>query len=79
MSWEYLGYFASALLVTSLAMSDVYKLRWFNLAGCIAFTFYGVAIEAWPVALTNALLALVNLYHLHKLKLAQGDSASPRS
>ncbi|MEO2268335.1 uroporphyrinogen decarboxylase [Pseudoalteromonas pernae] len=79
MSWEYLGYFASALLVTSLAMSDVHKLRWFNLAGCIAFTFYGLAIEAWPVALTNALLALVNLYHLHKLKLTHCKAGASRS
>ncbi|MBQ4834028.1 YgjV family protein [Pseudoalteromonas sp. MMG010] len=67
MSWEYLGYFASALLVISLTMSDVSKLRWFNLFGCIAFALYGVAIEATPVAFTNALLALVNSYHIIKL------------
>ncbi|MBS3798278.1 MULTISPECIES: YgjV family protein [unclassified Pseudoalteromonas] len=79
MAWEYLGYFASALLVTSLAMSDVYKLRWFNLAGCIAFSCYGLAIDAWPVALTNALLALVNLYHLYKLKFNQGVTEALRS
>ncbi|KJY96610.1 MULTISPECIES: YgjV family protein [Pseudoalteromonas] len=75
MTWEYLGYVASALLVTSLAMSDVVKLRWFNLAGCIAFTAYGVAIAAWPVALTNALLSVVNIYHLHKLAQAKRQSA----
>lgn len=68
MSWEYLGYFASVLLVASLTMSDVVKLRWFNLAGCIAFTCYGVAIDAFPVAFTNGLLAFVNTYHLIKLK-----------
>ncbi|MFY8274339.1 uroporphyrinogen decarboxylase [Pseudoalteromonas sp. SSDWG2] len=75
MGWEYLGYLASALLVVSLTMSDVYKLRWFNLLGCIAFTMYGAAIEAWPVALTNALLALVNMYHLHKLRHSREDSS----
>ncbi len=67
MSWEYLGYIASALLVASLMMSDVTKLRWLNLVGCIAFTLYGVAITAWPVAITNGLLAFVNIYHLIKL------------
>jgi hypothetical protein len=67
LSWEYLGYIASALLVASLTMTDVVKLRWYNLFGCIAFTIYGVAIAAVPVAFTNALLALVNAYHIIKL------------
>ena len=67
MSWEYLGYLASAFLVVSLTMSDVTKLRWFNLLGCIAFTIYGAAIGAFPVAFTNGLLAFVNIYHIIKL------------
>ncbi|WP_419148360.1 YgjV family protein [Pseudoalteromonas 'SMAR'] len=67
MSWEYLGYLASAFLVVSLMMSNVVKLRWFNLMGCICFTAYGAVIQAWPVALTNGILALVNTYHLVKL------------
>lgn len=75
MSWEYLGYIASALLVASLTMSDVIKLRWFNLAGCIAFTLYGIAISAWPVAITNGLLTFVNLYHLIKLNRKKSKTA----
>lgn len=67
MSWEYLGYIASALLVASLTMTDVVKLRWYNLFGCIAFTIYGLAIGAVPVAFTNGLLAFVNAYHFIKL------------
>ncbi|ASM53009.1 hypothetical protein PNIG_a0731 [Pseudoalteromonas nigrifaciens] len=67
MSWEYLGYIASALLVASLTMTDVVKLRWYNLFGCIAFTIYGLAIGAVPVAFTNGLLAFVNAYHIFKL------------
>ncbi|MCF6435364.1 MULTISPECIES: YgjV family protein [Pseudoalteromonas] len=70
MTWEYLGYIASVFLVISLMMSNVVKLRWFNLTGCVCFTVYGVMIEAWPVAFTNGLLAVVNLYHLYKLHRA---------
>ena len=76
MSWEYLGYFASVLLVASLMMSNVTKLRWLNLAGCIAFTVYGIAITAWPVAITNGLLAVVNLYHLFKLHRYESEQQS---
>ena len=67
MSWEYLGYLASVFLVLSLMMTNVTKLRWLNLAGCICFTTYGVMIQAWPVAFTDGLLAFVNAYHLIKL------------
>ena len=67
MSWEYLGYIASALLVASLTMTDVVKLRWYNMFGCIVFTAYGVAIGAVPVIFTNGLLSLVNLYHIIKI------------
>ena len=67
MIWEYISYLASAFLVASLMMEDVTKLRWLNLAICISFTIYGLAISAQPVAFTNALLALVNIYQLIKL------------
>ena len=77
MSWEYLGYFASVLLVASLMMSDVKKLRWLNLAGCVAFAIYGLIIMAWPVAFTNALIALVNLYHIIKLARENEDNLVP--
>ncbi|MBE0358814.1 MULTISPECIES: uroporphyrinogen decarboxylase [Pseudoalteromonas] len=67
MSWEYLGYIASALLVASLTMTDVVKLRWYNMFGCMVFTAYGVAIDAAPVIFTNGLLSLVNIYHIIKI------------
>ncbi|AIY64726.1 YgjV family protein [Pseudoalteromonas piratica] len=79
MVWEYLGYFASALLVASLMMEDVAKLRWFNLAGCICFTLYGFAISAWPVAFTNGLLSLVNIYHLIKLAKKKSTTADAKA
>ncbi len=64
MSWDYLGYFASIMLVLSLMMSDLKRLRWLNLFGCTAFSSYGLVIGALPVFYTNALLALINIYHL---------------
>ncbi|MFC3031964.1 YgjV family protein [Pseudoalteromonas fenneropenaei] len=73
MSWEYLGYLASAFLIISLMMSNVVKLRWFNLVGCVCFTLYGLAIDAWPVALTNGTLAFVNIYHLFKLSKSSAN------
>jgi hypothetical protein len=67
-SWqEWLGYIASALVLVSLSMSSIARLRWFNLAGAICFAAYGVLIEAWPVALMNTAIAGVNVYYLIQL------------
>ena len=64
-SWiEWLGYTASALVLISLSMSAIARLRWFNLAGASCFTVYGYLIEAWPVAAVNFAIAMVNIFYL---------------
>ena len=64
-SWiEWLGYAASALVLISLSMSSISRLRWFNLAGALCFTAYGTLIEAWPVAAVNFAIAIVNVVYL---------------
>lgn len=64
---EWLGYGASALVLVSLSMSSIAKLRWFNLAGSACFAIYGYLIGAWPVAVVNFAIALVNIYFLFQL------------
>ena len=64
-SWiEWLGYAASALVLISLSMSSIARLRWFNLAGSLCFTVYGTMIAAWPVAAVNLAIAVVNVIYL---------------
>ncbi|NKF49308.1 YgjV family protein [Shewanella sp. WXL01] len=65
--WEWIGYLASVLVAVSLTMSDIKKLRWWNLLGAILFVAYGLAIGALPVALVNAFIACINVYYLNKL------------
>ncbi len=65
---EWLGYVASALIVISLIMTSVEKLRIVNTAGCVLFTVYGFIVGAYPVAVSNLLIVLINLYHLYKIK-----------
>ncbi len=61
---EWLGYAASALVLISLSMSSIARLRWFNLAGAITFAIYGYLIEAWPVAAVNLTISVINVYYL---------------
>ncbi len=64
---EWLGYAASLFVGISLLMSDVRKLRYINLVGCIGFVVYGVSIHAMPVAIMNGFCVLINLYHIFRL------------
>ena len=64
---EILGYVASALIVLSLAMTSVVRLRIISLIGSVAFTVYGILIDALPVALTNGIIVVINAVYLYRL------------
>ena len=64
---EIIGYAASVLVAISLMMSAIVKLRIINLIGCIFFTVYGVIIGAYPVAIVNGFIGLVNIYYLFEI------------
>ncbi|GGP91942.1 YgjV family protein [Shewanella ulleungensis] len=65
--WEWVGYLASVVVAISLMMSDIKKLRWWNLIGAALFVAYGLAIDAIPVALVNFFIVLIDVYYLVKL------------
>ena len=65
---EWVGYGASILLVISLMMTDITKLRIINSIGCLMFVIYGLTVGAYPVALSNMAIILINFYNLYKLK-----------
>lgn len=65
--WEWVGYLASVVVAISLMMSNIKKLRWWNLIGAALFVAYGLAIDALPVALVNFFIVLIDLFYLIKL------------
>ncbi len=74
MNWvELVGYLASALIVASLAMRSVVKLRTVSLIGSLVFVAYGLLIQAWPIVISNAIIACINVWYLRK-ELAPGQS-----
>ncbi|MCF7926225.1 MAG: hypothetical protein K9L74_01440 [Candidatus Izimaplasma sp.] len=64
---EWIGYTASLVILISLLMSSIKKLRWINLFGAILFSFYGFMIASIPTGLMNASIALVDIYFLYKI------------
>jgi N-acetylglutamate synthase-like GNAT family acetyltransferase len=72
---ELIGYAASALIVLSLLMSSVLKLRWVNLVGAAVFTVYGLLIGSTPVVLANGAIVVIDVYHLLRLHRARATDA----
>jgi hypothetical protein len=72
---ELVGYLASVLIVVSLLMSSVYRLRVINLIGAAVFTVYGLLIGSIPVVLTNGVIVLIDVYYLAQMARSrtQGD------
>ncbi len=64
---EWLGYLASLVVLISLVMSSIIKLRWINLAGSALFSLYGFLIGAPPVGFMNLGIAVINVYYLIKI------------
>lgn len=73
--YELIGYLASALVVLSLLMTSVLRLRIIGLVGATVFATYGLLIGALPVVVTNGAIVLVHGYHLTRLLRARAADA----
>jgi hypothetical protein len=74
MVWlEVLGWAGSAVLVWSLMQTRVLRFRTYNLAASIVLTFYNAVIGVWPMVAMNAVIALINVYHLARLMRTRDD------
>lgn len=64
---EAVGYIGSALVVISMLMSSVVRLRIVNSVGAGIFTVYALLIRSYPTAVMNFCLVVINLYHLWRM------------
>lgn len=65
---EMIGYIGSILVVISVLMSSLVKLRVINSAGALIFAIYALIIKSYPTALMNFCLVAINAYYLVRLK-----------
>ena len=70
---ELVGYIGSFLVVVSMLMTSVIKLRFINLTGSFIFTIYALIIKSYPTALMNFSLVIINIYNLYRLLKVQKD------
>ena len=78
---ELFGYLGSFLVVVSMLMSSVIKLRIINIIGSTISGTYALIIGSFPLALMNICLIIINAYNILKLKkesrkyeIVKGDS-----
>ena len=64
---EIFGYIGSVLVVVSMLMSSIIKLRVINLVGSVVSGIYALIVGAFPLVLMNACLIIINVYNLIKL------------
>ena len=64
---ELICYLGSRLIVVSMLMTSVVKLRIINTVGSVIFTGYALTIHSYPTAAMNTALVLINLYNIFKI------------
>ena len=64
---ELIGYAGSLLVIVSMLMTSVVKLRIINTIGSVIFCGYALAIHSYPTAAMQVCLIIINIVNLYKL------------
>lgn len=68
---DVVGYAGSVLIIISLLMKSVLRLRLFGLAGGVIFFVYGLMLQSVPVAGLNLINVCINLYFIRQMLTAK--------
>lgn len=70
---EWFGYFSSFVVLISLTMSSIIKLRWINLIGAVMFSMFGFMINSYPTGILNLGIALIDIYYLYQIYMKKEE------
>ena len=65
---EIYGYISMVVVIISMLMKDMKRLRIINTISCAMFLIYGLILSAYPIVLLNTAIIFINL-----LKLSKGE------
>lgn len=68
---DLLGYVASIVIVASLLMKSILRLRLIGLVGGLLFFVYGLLLHSVPVAGLNLVNVFINLYFIRQMLMAK--------
>lgn len=70
---ELIEIFATILVLISFTQSDVKRIRYINILGCILFVIYGLLIHAFSVWVLNGVCIGLHIFKLYKNLKVEGD------
>lgn len=70
MNWflELLGYIGSGMVLLSMMMTSLEKLRWVNMSGAVISAIYGALCGTWPVVFLNLGTIAINLVQIFRVR-----------
>ena len=74
--FELIGYIGSALVIVSMLMTSVVKLRVINMIGSVIFCTYALCIHSYPTAAMQVCLIIINIINLYKLNNTKKEYAA---
>ena len=74
--WEIFGYIGTALIILSMTMSSVVKLRIINICGSVISTAYAIHTQTRPIVVMNVCLMAINAFHVIRA-LRQSKTPAP--
>lgn len=73
---ELIGYLGSLLVIVSMLMTSVVKLRIINTVGSVIFCTYAFLIHSYPTAIMQICLIIINIINLRKLNNTKKEYAA---
>lgn len=77
--YEIIGYIGSSLVIISMLMTSMVKLRIINMAGSIIFTVYAFCIKSYPTAIMQICMCIINLVNLYRLLKVKKAEQTPKN
>lgn len=74
---ELFGYLGTALVLLSMAMTSLTKLRMINISGSVISAVYAALMGTYPVVLLNVGLILINTVQLIRQKRTNQGKEQP--
>ncbi len=72
--FELIGYVGSAFIIASITQRSILRLRTLGLVGGVIFFVYAFLIEAYPIAVVNAIAVGIHIYYLRELVLRPDEA-----
>ena len=75
---EIFGYIGTALVLLSMMMTSMNKLRIVNIAGNAVTMIYSIIVNAWPVVFLNGGIIIVNVIQLVRARVQNNRAKSTK-